>query len=114
MFNPNPIRLATGSIIVGLAVLALKFWAAEITGSVALLSDAFESIVNVVAAFAALIAVRLAARPADATLPYGYHKAEYFSAVLEGVFILVAALAIFWQAWQAIADPRPIALDMQS
>lgn len=114
MFKPTPIRLAIGSILVGLVVLALKFWAAEITGSVALLSDALESIVNVVAAFAALIAVRLAARPADATLPYGYHKAEYFSAVLEGVFILIAALAIFYQAWQAVANPHPIALDVQS
>ena len=114
MLKPTPIRLAIGSILIGLVVLALKFWAAEITGSVALLSDALESIVNVVAAFAALIAVRLAARPADATLPYGYHKAEYFSAVLEGVFILIAALAIFYQAWQAIANPRPITLDVQS
>lgn len=110
MFKATPIRLAIGSIVIGLAVLGLKFWAAQITGSVALFSDALESIVNVAAAFAALIAVRLAARPADATLPYGYHKAEYFSAVLEGVFILIAALAIFYQSWQAILDPRPIAL----
>lgn len=108
MSNVTPIRLAVGSVIVGLAVLALKFYAAQITGSVALLSDALESIVNVVAAFAALIAVRLAARPADSSLPYGYHKAEYFSAVLEGVFIIVAALLIFHQAWQAIMDPQPI------
>lgn len=104
----TPIRLAIGSILVGLVVLALKFWAAEVTGSVALLSDALESIVNVVAAFAALIAVRLAARPPDPALPYGYHKAEYFSAVLEGVFIVIAALVIFYQAWQAIAAPHPI------
>jgi cation diffusion facilitator family transporter len=110
MFEPTPIRLAIGSILVGFGVLALKFWAAQITGSVAILSDALESIVNVVAAFAALIAVRLAARPADATLPYGYHKAEYFSAVLEGVFILIAAFAIFYQAAQAIIDPHPVAL----
>lgn len=104
----TPLRLAIGSIFVGVVVLALKLWAAHITGSVALLSDALESIVNVVTAFAALIAVRLAARPADAALPYGYHKAEYFSAVLEGVFILVAALAIFHQAWQAFIAPRTI------
>lgn len=110
MFQITPIRLAIGSIVIGLAVLALKFWAARITGSVALLSDALESIVNVVAAFAALIAVRLAARPADASLPYGYHKAEYFSAVLEGVFILIAAFATFYQAAQALVDPHPIAL----
>ncbi|WP_196260003.1 cation diffusion facilitator family transporter [Pelagibacterium limicola] len=110
MFNTSPVHLAIGSIVVGIAVLALKFWAAQITGSVALLSDALESVVNVVAAFAALIAVRLAARPADATAPYGYHKAEYFSAVLEGIFILIAALLIFHQSWQAIADPQPVDL----
>lgn len=110
MFQATPIRLAIGSIVIGLAVLGLKFWAAQITGSIALFSDALESIVNVVAAFAALIAVRLAARPADASLPYGYHKAEYFSAVLEGVFILIAALVIFYQSWRAIVDPSPFTL----
>lgn len=102
------IHLAIGSVFIGLLVLGLKYWAAEITGSVALLSDALESVVNVVTAFAALIAVRLAARPADAALPYGYHKAEYFSAVIEGVFILIAALLIFHQAWEAFSNPSAI------
>src|SRR5690554_4359026 len=102
------LKLALASIIVAIGVLALKLWAAQITGSVALFSDALESIVNLATAIAALIAVRLAARPADATMPYGYHKAEYFSAVIEGVFIVVAALLIFHQAWQGFVDPRPI------
>ena len=102
------VKLALGSIAVAIGVLALKLWAAQNTGSVALLSDALESIVNLATAIAALIAVRLAARPADATMPYGYHKAEYFSAVIEGVFIVVAALLIFHQAWQGFLAPSAI------
>jgi cation diffusion facilitator family transporter len=63
-------------------------------------------VVNVITAIIALVAVRFAARPADATLPYGYGKAEYFSAVIIGIFIAVAALVIFWQAGQAILRPH--------
>ena len=102
------VKLALGSIVVAIGVLALKFWAARITGSVALFSDALESVVNLATALGALIAVRLAARPADASMPYGYHKAEYFSAVIEGVFIVVAALLIFHQAWQGFLAPQPL------
>jgi len=94
-----------GSLAIGLAVLALKAVAAWLTGSIALYSDALESVVNVVTAIVALIAVRLAARPADASLPYGYGKAEYFSAVVIGVFIAVAALLIFTRAWQGFLAP---------
>lgn len=100
------LKLAIGSIVVAIGVLALKLWAAQITGSVALLSDALESIVNLATAIAALIAVRLAARPADTKMPFGYYKAEYFSAVIEGVFIVVAALLIFHQAWHGFVAPR--------
>src|SRR5690606_34545899 len=102
------LKLALGSIVVAVGVLALKLWAARITGSVALLSDALESIVNLATAIAALVAVRLSARPADTKLPYGYYKAEYFSAVIEGVFIVVAALLIFHQAWQGFLEPQPL------
>ncbi|MCD0170586.1 cation transporter, partial [Deinococcus sp. 23YEL01] len=77
-------RLALGSILVAVVVLALKYVAYLMTGSVALYSDALESIINVAAAVAALIALRVAARPADANHPYGHTKAEYFSAVAEG------------------------------
>ena len=90
-------RVALGSLAIGLTVLALKIVAAWLTGSIALYSDALESIVNVVTAIVALVAVRLAARPADAALPYGYGKAEYFSAVIIGVFIALAAILIFTQ-----------------
>ena len=97
---------AAGSIVVGLAVLGLKYLAYLVTGSVALLSDAIESIVNVATAIAALIAIGFAARPADAGHPYGHHKAEYISAVLEGVLIVIAALAILREAYFAYLTPR--------
>jgi len=99
-------KIAIGSILVGLVVLALKTFAWWLTGSVALMSDAMKSIVNVATAVAALIAIRIAARPADRDHPYGHHKAEFFSAVLEGVMIIVAALLILREAWQAFQAPR--------
>jgi cation diffusion facilitator family transporter len=99
-------RLAAGSVAVAVAVLALKAIAWWVTGSVALYADALESIVNVAAALAALLAVRLSALPADANHPYGHSKVEYFSAVLEGALIIVAALLILHEAWGAFQAPR--------
>lgn len=99
-------RIAFGSIAVGLIVLGLKTLAWRLTGSVALLSDALESTVNVATAVAALIAIRVAAKPADRDHPYGHHKAEFFSAVLEGVMIIVAALLILREAWHGFQNPR--------
>ncbi len=98
--------LATGSIAVGIVVLALKYLAYHLTGSVALLSDAIESIVNVATAIAALLAIRFAAVPADANHPYGHHKAEYISAVVEGALIIVAAIVILHEAYNAYLAPR--------
>lgn len=102
------IRLALGSILVGLVVLGLKFTAWWITGSVALYSDALESIINVVAAGAAALALHVSGRPADAGHPYGHGKAEYFSAVLEGVLIVLAALSILREAWLGFLSPAPV------
>ena len=101
-------KIAIGSLILGLVVLALKGLAYWVTGSVALLSDALESTVNLATAVAALIAVRVAERPADANHPYGHHKAEFFSAVLEGVLIVIAALLILHEAYEGILAPRAI------
>jgi cation diffusion facilitator family transporter len=101
-------KLAAASIAVGLAVFALKIWAWWITGSVALYSDAIESVVNVVAAMAALYAVHLSQKPADKEHPYGHHKAEYFAAVLEGALILAAAFAIFASAYRSFITPVPV------
>lgn len=99
-------KIAAGSIVVGLIVLALKTLAWWMTGSIALLSDALESTVNVATAVAALIAIRIAARPADANHPYGHHKAELFSAILEGVMIIIAALLIMREAYFGFLAPR--------
>jgi cation diffusion facilitator family transporter len=103
------IRLAFAGIAVGLVVLCLKYIAYLLTGSVALYSDALESIVNVATAIAAFLAVRWSAVPADANHPYGHHKVEYLSAVVEGVLIGVAALAILRKAYLGYLDPGPVA-----
>ncbi|KAB2856752.1 MAG: cation transporter [Bauldia sp.] len=101
-------RLAAWSIVVALGVMLLKFVAWRMTGSVALYSDALESIVNVIAAAAALWAISVSHKPADSDHQFGHHKAEYFSAVLEGVLIVVAALLIMAEVWQAWQNPRPL------
>lgn len=100
--------LAFWSIVVALGVMGLKFVAWRMTGSVALYSDALESIVNVITAGAALWAIRVSHKPADSDHPFGHHKAEYFSAVLEGVLIVVAALLIVVQVWESIRAPQPM------
>ena len=79
-----------------------------LTGSIALYSDALESIINVATAIAAFFAVRLSAVPPDANHPYGHHKAEYLSAVLEGVLIVVAALSILREAYYGFLAPQPL------
>ncbi|GAA5511841.1 ferrous-iron efflux pump FieF [Deinococcus carri] len=101
-------KIALGSVVVAAVVLGLKFLAYLLTGSVALYSDALESIINVAAALTALIALRVAARPADANHPYGHSKAEYFSAVAEGVLIVLAAVSIAREAIPALQHPRAV------
>ncbi|MCF3641629.1 cation diffusion facilitator family transporter, partial [Rhizobium sp. TRM95111] len=98
-------RLAFWGMPLALFVMGLKLAAWWVTGSVALLSDGLESTVNVVAAIIAYLAIGYAARPADATHPFGHHKAEYFSAVVEGVLIVVAALLIVQEAVAHLAAP---------
>ncbi|WP_324609985.1 cation diffusion facilitator family transporter [Nioella nitratireducens] len=105
---PTTMKLAVGSLVVGVIVLALKGLAYWITGSIALFSDALESTVNVATALAALLAIRVAALPADTNHPYGHHKAEFLSAVLEGMLIVGAALLILHQAYEGIMSPRTI------
>ncbi len=105
----TPTRALSLSLAVAGVVFGLKWLAYALTGSVALYSDALESIVNIVAAGVALIAVLVSRRPADSNHPYGHTKAEYFSAVLEGVLIVLAALAIVREAWPKLITPEPIA-----
>jgi cation diffusion facilitator family transporter len=103
-------RLAATSIAVAMLVTGLKYLAYWKTGSVALYSDALESVVNVVTAAAALVAVRISQRPPDRSHPYGHHKAEYFAVALEGWLIVAAALIILHQAYGAWKSPGAITL----
>lgn len=105
---PSNTAIASLSIGVGIVVLSLKYFAYHLTGSVALLSDALESIVNVAASAGAFIAIRYASAPADANHPYGHSKAEYFSVVIDGVLIIIAALVIFHEAIQSFSAPRAL------
>lgn len=101
-------RYAWLSIGAAVATIALKSFAYLVTGSVGLLSDAAESVVNLVAALIALIALTVAARPADAGHHYGHGKAEYFSAGLEGLMIFVAAGVILFSAVRRFIHPVPL------
>jgi cation diffusion facilitator family transporter len=109
----HTLKLAIGSILLSLVVLGLKLVAWQMTGSVALMSDALESFVNVATAIAALVAIRVAARPADANHPYGHHKAELFSAILEGVMIILAAILILRDAWHGFQTAHPLMAPLQ-
>ncbi|MCA1442822.1 cation transporter [Ensifer sp. IC4062] len=104
--NRTILRLAFWGMPLSVGVMGLKMLAWWVTGSVALLSDGLESIVNVVAAVIAYVAIGYAAKPADAGHPFGHHKAEYFSAVIEGVLIVVAALLIIWEAVPEMMAPE--------
>lgn len=101
-------RYAWLSIAAALATIALKALAWWLTGSVGLLSDALESLVNLAAALLALSMLRLAATPPDAEHPYGFSKAEYFSAGIEGALIILAAAGILWAAIPRLIEPRPL------
>lgn len=96
------------SLVVGLGLMAGKFYAYFLTESAAILSDALESIVNVVAATFALVSIVLAAKSPDPSHPYGHGKIEYFSAGFEGALIILAALSIFYEALPRVLAPRPL------
>ncbi|MCX8528022.1 MAG: cation diffusion facilitator family transporter, partial [Candidatus Nanopelagicales bacterium] len=96
------------SIATALVTMGMKYGAYALTGSVGLLSDAIETLVNLVAAIVALVALRLAARPADDKHPFGHGKAEYMSAGAEGVMIVVAAGLIIYTAIERLLHPEPL------
>ena len=104
----TPQRLLAVSVGVAVLTMALKTGAWWLTGSVGLLSDALESLVNLAGAMFGLLMVTIAQRPADDDHPYGHHKAEYFSAGFEGVLIIVAALGIVWTAAHRWWSPQPL------
>jgi cation diffusion facilitator family transporter len=101
-------RYAWLSIGAALATIVLKAFAWWLTGSVGLLSDALESIVNLAAALLALWMLRLAAAPPDEDHPYGFSKAEYFAAGIEGALIVLAAAGILASAIPRLIEPQPL------
>jgi cation diffusion facilitator family transporter len=104
----NLARFAWLSIAAAVLTIGLKATAYWLTGSVGLLSDALESLVNLVAAIMALAMLTIAARPADEIHAFGYSKAEYFSSGLEGALILLAAASIVWAAIPRLLVPHPL------
>lgn len=101
-------RFAWLSISAAVVTIGLKAAAYLVTGSVGLLSDALESVVNLVGAFMALAMLTIAARPADEDHTYGHGKAEYFSSGVEGTLILIAAVSIAVTSVQRLLDPQPL------
>jgi cation diffusion facilitator family transporter len=101
-------RYAWLSVAAALATIGLKMLAWWLTGSVGLLSDALESLVNLAAAVLALSMLRLAAAPPDENHPYGFSKAEYFAAGIEGALIVLAAAGIFAAAIPRLIEPEPL------
>ena len=104
----SPRRYAVLSIVAAVLTIGLKLGAYFLTGSVGLFSDAAESVVNLVAAVAALWALLYASRPPDEEHAFGHDKAEYFSSGLESALILIAAVWIGITAWDRLMDPQPL------
>jgi cation diffusion facilitator family transporter len=103
-----PLRFAVLSLVAALVTMGLKAAAYWVTGSVGLLSDALESLVNLAGAMMALAMLAIASRPADEDHPYGHTKAEYFSSGVEGGLILTAALGIAATAIPRLLYPHPL------
>ena len=106
--STNLERYAWLSVAAAIATIGLKTLAWWLTGSVGLLSDALESLVNLAAALLALSMLRLAASPPDAEHPYGFSKAEYFAAGIEGGLIVIAAAGILLAAVPRLLQPEPL------
>lgn len=102
------VRAARLSLGIAVLLLAVKMTAWLLTGSAAILSDALESIINVVAAAFAVFSVTVAATPPDERHPYGHGNIEYYAAWLEGMLILLASVGIFWKSWGKIFYPESI------
>lgn len=106
--NARLTRFAWLSIAAAVITIALKFGAFVVTGSVGLLSDALESVVNLAAAVMALAMLTIAARPPDEEHAYGHSKAEYFASSFEGALILLAAASIAWSSVPRLLHPQPV------
>jgi cation diffusion facilitator family transporter len=100
--NGKVTTVAVTNIAVAVAVVALKYFAFLVSGSIALFSDALESVINVITAATALLAIQISAKPADQDHPFGHHKAEFLAAMFVGAMIAVAAVLILIKAYSGI------------
>lgn len=106
--SPSLARYGWLSLVAAVLTIALKSYAYWLTGSVGLLSDALESLINLVAAIIVLVVLSIAARPPDEDHAYGHEKIEYFSSGAEGIMILLAACSIAITAWERLWHPQPL------
>lgn len=102
------IKIAYFSLFLSIFIFGVKLLAYLITNSVAVYSDAMESIVNIISATIALVGLKIALKPPDKEHPYGHTKIEYLISILEAVFILCAAGSILWKTFQAFINPQSI------
>ena len=108
MEKENLTKFAWLSIAAAVVTISLKTAAYYFTGSVGLLSDALESLINLAAAIVALFTLKIAASPADEEHAFGHDKAEYFSSGIEGSLIFIAAISIAYTAFQRLISPQPL------
>lgn len=101
-------KLTLFSFLLSLFICGLKFLAYFITQSVAIYSDALESIVNIFSALLAMIGLKIALKPSDVEHPYGHTKFEYFIAIIESLFIFFASFSIIWKAIKNLLNPTPL------
>uniref|UniRef100_A0A7V4N309 Cation transporter n=1 Tax=Thermodesulfobacterium geofontis TaxID=1295609 RepID=A0A7V4N309_9BACT len=101
------IKLTLLSLFVSILIFIFKLTAFFITKSVAIYSDAMESIVNIISAIIAFLGSKIALKPPDEKYPYGYTKLEYFISIIEALFILFASISILWKVYQQFLNPKP-------
>ena len=108
MMRPSLTRYAWLSVGAGALTFSIKLGAAVVSGSVGLLSDALEGIVNLVAATIALIVLKIVQQPPDEAHPFGHDKAEYFSSGIESTLIVIASISILYTAVRRLLNPEPL------
>lgn len=108
--NKEKRRLIIFSIVISIVLMIIKFYSYYITRSNAILTDALESIVNVVASSFAMYSIYLSSQPKDDNHPYGHGKIEFFSAGIEGILIILAGIFIIYQSFYTLLFPQPLSM----
>lgn len=104
-------RVARWSLVSTIVIVTVKLGAAAVSGSISVLAEALQSLLDVAMSAMALVTVRYAARPADEDHPYGHGKAELLASATQMVVVIVTSAVIAWQASLRFANPQPIQVD---